>query len=52
MKKNIFILILFNSCFQFVLAQQTTLKENAKTNRETDSHKILIIPFEPKLYLS
>lgn len=53
MKKNIFILILFNSCFQFVLAQQTTLKENTKTNREdAASHKILIIPFEPKLYLS
>lgn len=53
MKKYIFILILFNFCFQYVLAQQTTLKENTKTNRENaTSHKILIIPFEPRLYLS
>jgi hypothetical protein len=45
-------LIIFSLMGKILFSQQNTLNQNKKTEREiAATHKALIIPFEPKLYL-
>src|ERR1041384_7534083 len=47
---SILALVLAGSC---LLAQNTTINQKEKTTREAAAmHKVMLIPFEPKLYMS
>ncbi len=49
-KLSSFIIILFTS--QFASAQNTTISNKEKEKTTATTHKVMIIPFEPKLYNS
>lgn len=52
MKKIVSILFLTLACF-YAQAQNTTIQKKNATEREVKTtHKVMLIPFEPKLYLS
>lgn len=52
MKKIVSILFLTLACF-YAQAQNTTIQKKNATEREAKTaHKVMLIPFEPKLYLS
>ena len=51
--KKIFLVVLFGKLCFSLSAQNKTISEKSKNEREPASkHKVLLIPFEPKLYLS
>ncbi len=54
MKKiNLFTFIFLSLCSLTLLSQNTTISQKNKAERETATlHKVMVIPFEPKLYLS
>ncbi len=51
--KQLLILLLISICSSNYFAQNSTINQKSKNERETKtSHKVMLIPFEPKLYLS
>lgn len=53
MNIRLIIFLFFNTLFIITNGQTTTINKKEKTEREVaTSHKVMLIPFEPKLYLS